>query len=160
MNFYPELWGAVGMSLLGMIPVWTGIAPMDGPTQAWYHALPQPWWTPPDNVFGPVWAVLYAMIGVALVRLWRAPEGVARTRALSMLVVHISLNLAWSPVFFGMRAVGTALVVLGMMLVTWWGTMVYVRHVDRTAAWLLVPYGGWLLFAASLNGGIWWQLFL
>ena len=42
-----------------------GILTMSGVTD-WYSTLNKPWFTPPDYVFGPVWTVLYILMGISL----------------------------------------------------------------------------------------------
>ena len=72
-----------------------------------YAALDQPGFAPPSWVFGPVWTVLYVMIGVAGWLLWR-PAG--RSSLLTLWGVQLVLNLLWTPLFFGLGLRGLALV--------------------------------------------------
>ena len=68
----------------------------------WYAELVKPPGNPPPWVFGPVWTILYGMLGVALARIWHcAPACPAKTAALTAFAIQLALNLAWTPVFFG-----------------------------------------------------------
>lgn len=123
-------------------------------TQPFYDSLDKPPLAPPPGVFGPVWTVLYTLMGVALWRVWRAPHTEARRRALVLFGVQLALNAAWSPAFFGLQNVWVALAVIVAMLVAIALTIRAFLQVDRTAALLLVPYLLWVAFATYLNAGI------
>ncbi len=122
----------------------------------WYAALSKPAWTPPGWLFGPVWTVLYALMGIAAARVWLRHRGSRAGRAsLALFAFQLVLNAAWSFLFFGLRspALGLAeIVVLWAAiaaLVTWWWRL------ERPAALLLAPYLAWVSFAAALNLAIW-----
>lgn len=131
-----------------------------GPIDSWYAATPKPMFTPPDAVFGPVWAVLYTVIAVAGWLVWRAPDSAARTRALRLYVAQFVLNAMWTPVFFGLgEHVGTpgiwaALVLIVVLDIVILATIIRVGDVSRPAAALLLPYWFWALFATTLNAAI------
>lgn len=122
----------------------------------WYSGLAKPPGTPPDWVFGPVWTLLYAVMGVALARLWLLPrETKGRRAALAWFGAQLALNLAWSPVFFGMRQILTGLIIIALLL---WSIRIAVAAmapVDRRAAGLMWPYALWVSYATYLNAGIW-----
>ncbi len=130
----------------------------------WYENLEKPSWNPPSAVFGPVWTTLYAAMGLAswlVWRRWRRSEdersrGSAMT-ALELYAVQLVVNLAWSPVFFGMQRIGAA---LGVIVVLWGlivATIDRFRRLSGLAAVLLLPYLAWVSFATALNATIWWQ---
>lgn len=114
----------------------------------WYADAAQPWFTPPNAVFGPVWTVLYVLIAVS---------GWLAHRAGASLVpwwVQLALNLAWTPIFFAAEQLWLGLVVIVALdaAVVW--TLARFARASRAAAWLLVPYLAWVLFATALNTGI------
>ena len=131
-----------------------------GPIEGWYAAAPKPMFTPPDAVFGPVWAVLYALIAVAGWLVWRAPDSEARTRGLRLYVAQLALNALWTPVFFGLgELVGApglwaALVLIVVIDIVILATIIRFGDVSRAAAALLLPYWFWSLFATTLNAAI------
>jgi tryptophan-rich sensory protein len=118
----------------------------------WYATLDKPPGTPPNAVFGPVWALLYAMIGASLALVWhRAPAGSEKRLALTLFFVQMLVNLAWTPLFFGARMTGMALIAIVLLWVAILVTILKFRSLDRTAAALLVPYLLWVGYASYLN---------
>jgi len=142
--FLCELVGALGT-------VFTAPA-LDG----WYGTLQQPWFTPPNWVFGPVWTTLFALLGVAVWLVWRADTSERAVRvAFAAFAVQFALNVSWSGVFFGLRwPLGGFAVIVALwlaILATVWAF----DRVDRRAALLLVPYLAWVTFAGVLNYQLW-----
>lgn len=118
-----------------------------------YARLDQPAFAPPSSVFGPVWTVLYVMIAVAGWLVWRR---VGWGRATTAWAVQLVLNAAWTPLFFGAGLYGVALVEIVVLLVAIVVTVALFLPRSRPAAWLMVPYLAWVLFATALNASIWW----
>jgi tryptophan-rich sensory protein len=121
----------------------------------YYASLVKPSWSPPAWVFGPVWTALYLMMAVAAWLVWRQGGWRAQRAPLLLYLLQLALNALWTPVFFGLRSPGLALVVivsLGAAIVL---TGRAFRPVSRVASWLLVPYLVWVVFAAALNFSIW-----
>jgi tryptophan-rich sensory protein len=125
------------------------------PPGDWYASLAKPVWTPPPWVFGPAWTVLYLLMAVAGWMLWRGRAEPEARRALAAFAVQLALNLAWTPVFFGMHAPGAALAVIVALVAAIAWTIALADRASRTAAVLLVPYLGWVCFATALNWAIW-----
>lgn len=142
-----------GVLLLGFI---SAMASGSGGDNFWYAALIKPVMTPPPVVFSVVWSALYALMGVALAMVICARGAAGRGAAIAMFGVQLAINLAWSPVFFGMHLITAALVLLGVLLVAVVVTMVLFARVRPVAAWLLAPYLVWALFASVLN----WQFLM
>ena len=119
----------------------------------WYATLHTPPGTPPDWLFAPVWTARYIMMGLAAWLVWRQP---GHRRALRLWGWQLLANALWVPSFFGLHAPGLALVViLAMLALT---GMTWHRFVALTprAAWLMLPYAAWSLYATWLNVGFWW----
>lgn len=123
----------------------------------WYGTLQRPALAPPNWVFGPVWTVLFALIGIAVWLVWRRAETNPRDVRVAAIVfvVHFVFNLAWSAVFFSLREIGSALIVIAGLWVLIVATMWAFDRVDRRAAGLLVPYLLWVSFATYLNYRFW-----
>lgn len=116
--------------------------------KGWYKTVKKPSWNPPNWVFGPAWTVLYTMMGVASWRVWRAGGGAL---PLGLYGAQLVLNLAWSPIFFGLHNPGAASVEITGLLGVLAATIYEFNKVDATAALLMAPYAGWTTFAAALT---------
>lgn len=121
---------------------------------AWYQFLEKPALTPPDWVFGPVWTLLYLLMGIALYLVWEKKKNQVRKKALIFFFIQLALNVLWSLLFFGARQpIFGLLEIFGL-----WGSIVltifFFSRVSRLAARLLLPYLAWTSFAAWLN----WQI--
>ena len=126
----------------------------------WYVDLAKPMWTPPNDLFGPVWTVLYSSMAVAAWLVWRHPTSTARHRALVAYVVQLVLNGLWTPVFFGLGStIGTSglWIALGIIVALDFAILAAIirfADISRAAAALLIPYWFWTLFATTLNAAI------
>lgn len=124
--------------------------------RTWYPTLEKPAWNPPAWLFGPVWTALYVAMGVAAARVHaRAGSWRAARPALDLFAVQLALNGAWSALFFGARSPLAGLVDIVLLLAALLLTLRAFARVDRVAAWLLVPYAGWVAFATALNLALW-----
>lgn len=108
----------------------------------------QPSWNPPAWVFGPVWTALYSAMGYASWRVWQAGGG---QLPLGLYAAQLALNFAWSPLFFGAKALGVAAVDITALVGMVAATIYEFQKVDPVAAQLLYPYLAWVTFAAALN---------
>ena len=122
---------------------------------AFYARLVRPDWAPPANVFGPVWTVLYILMGLAAWLVWREGGFRARRLALSLFLVQLAVNALWSWLFFGWHLGALAfadIVLLWGLLVA---TLVAFWRVRPVAGALLVPYLLWVSFATALSYSVW-----
>ena len=121
-----------------------------------YEALAQkPPLTPPGWVFGIVWTILYGLMGISGARIYLAPESRHRSRSLNLFIAQLVVNFFWSLIFFNAEAYGFALLWLLLLWALVALMILQFRRVNRTAAWLQIPYLLWLTFAAYLNYGVW-----
>lgn len=142
--------------LAGFILVCLAVGGLGGVATAqsvtdWYPTLNKPAWTPPGWLFGPVWTVLYVMMGVAAWLVWRTGDARA---ALGIFAVQLALNFAWSFLFFGLKSPVMGLVCI---ILLWLAIAATIRAFGRNsnvAAVLLWPYLAWVSFATALNGAI------
>lgn len=125
-----------------------GLATRDGVQSAWYAGLRKPSWMPPARVFGPVWTVLYALMGVAL---WMAASAGAPPGTLALFAAQLALNISWSFVFFTRRSLRWSVVNIVTLLPMVLWTIAEFSKSSAAAGALLVPYAAWVAFAAILN---------
>ena len=118
----------------------------------WYQTLNMPFFSPPNWIFGPVWTILYALMGVSLYQVWIV-KGKSNTvsYALRVFGVQLFLNFAWSILFFGLRNPLFAFVEIVSLWIMIAYTMKVFYPLSKTAAYLLVPYILWVSFASILN---------
>ncbi len=122
----------------------------------WYAQLAKPAFTPPSWVFGPVWTVLYVLMGIAFFLVWQKNfKGAGRNAAIGAYALQLALNVLWSIVFFGMHSPLAGLVVIALLWVSIAATIAVFSRVSKAAAWLLLPYLLWVSFASLLNYSVW-----
>ena len=121
----------------------------------WYRQLDKPSWRPADWLFGPVWTVLYAFIGLSGWLIWQEAGLVGAALPLSFYVLQLILNAAWTPIFFGLHRTDLAVVEILVLLALIFVTIVLFYPISSTASLLLVPYLAWVSFASALTFSIW-----
>ena len=140
--------------LVWQVPMWIG-ARIARQNMDWYHSLNHPFFSPPDWMFGMVWAVLYILLALAAFYITRTGFNAPVRKATWLMIVQLGLNALWTPLFFGMHHVmGAMVLVLVMIGLTIW-LMRAAKPISRVAVWMLVPYLAWLCFAWLLNTGVW-----
>jgi benzodiazapine receptor len=139
--------------LLLMLGFFSGAAAGSGEGNFWFYGLNKPSIYPPPEVFGIVWSILYLLMGLALAMVITARGATGRGLAIALFAVQFVLNLAWSPVFFGMENMSAGLLLLLAIDTAVIGTLWAFHRVRPLAAGLLLPYLAWVLFATLLN----WQ---
>jgi benzodiazapine receptor len=123
---------------------------------AWYAGLVKPAFNPPNWVFGPVWTLLYVLMGVALFLVIKGGFTDRRVKvAAGVFIVQLVLNGLWSYVFFGLAAPGWALIEIAALWVSIVLCLILFYRISAAAGGLLIPYLAWVTFAAVLNGSIW-----
>ena len=122
----------------------------------WYANLARPPLNPPNQVFGPVWTLLYLLMAIALFRILRLdPSTPGRTRALGAFLLQLALNASWSFAFFGAHSPALGLMVILPLESLILLTILLFRRLDHVAAGCLLPYAAWVAFATYLNVGFW-----
>ena len=121
------------------------------PNSAWFVGLAKPEIYPEPYVFGLVWTVLYIMIGFSAALVASAWGAFGRGLAMGLFAFHFILNLAWTPVFFGMQNILGGLAVIALVDITLIAVVWAFWRVRRSAGMLLLPYLAWVLFASVLN---------
>lgn len=126
------------------------LVPM-GPNNRWYQALVKPEITPPDWLFPVAWTALYVLMGLAVSLIIHARGARLRGQAIALFGAQLAANLVWSPIFFGAHQVVNALLVIGLMFALALAATLVFGRIRSVAAWLMVPYLVWIVFAGVLN---------
>lgn len=116
----------------------------------WYRELVKPPLNPPSWVFGPVWTLLFALMGIAAYRIYRS-KAKTRITAMRYFISQFALNVLWSFLFFGARAPELAFVEIVILWMAIALTIREFRKIDPLAGQLLYPYLAWVSFASYLN---------
>lgn len=117
----------------------------------WYATIEKPFFNPPNWIFGPVWTILYVLIGISLYLLWTHETNKSKTHVYLIFIGQIWLNALWSLVFFGLHQVWFAFGIIVLLLTGIIALMRAYWPFSRVAAYLLIPYLLWVLFASALN---------
>jgi translocator protein len=122
---------------------------------SFYTQLVRPEWAPPSSWFGPVWTVLYALMGIAAWLVWRA-DGFREARgALALFLLQLAPNALWSWLFFGWHRGALAFADILLLWVLIIVTLIAFWRVRALAGVLLIPYLLWVSFASALNYAVW-----
>lgn len=119
----------------------------------WYASLNRPSFNPPNWIFGPVWTVLYILLGISLYLIWKQIPSKERNNALLIFSLQMFLNFIWSFVFFYFNQIGLALIVIIGLWISIIFMLISFYKLKPSAAYLNLPYLLWVTFASVLNAG-------
>ena len=118
----------------------------------WYQYLNKPFFSPPNLVFGPVWTMLYFLMGVAAYMVWIKDLREKQVKsALSFFIAQLVLNFFWSILFFGLHSPILGLIDILALWTLALITIIKFYKISKTASYLLIPYLLWVSFASLLN---------
>ncbi|MDQ3050770.1 MAG: tryptophan-rich sensory protein [Bacteroidota bacterium] len=152
MNKYLKLTVCILIPIIvGSVSGWLSGSGMD----EWFDTLNKPSFNPPSSVFGPVWSLLYLLMGISLYRVVQSQPGHLRNMALILFFSQLFLNFMWSLIFFRWHLLGTAFAEIVVLWLTIIVMLYYFSKLDKTAWLLQIPYLLWVTFAAFLSGTFW-----
>ena len=122
---------------------------------SWYSTLNKPSFNPPNYLFGPVWSVLYILMGIGLYLILQTPKSAMRTKSILLFAVQLILNLSWSFIFFNAQSPFAAMIIIGILWIAILMMMIYFHTLSPIASYLQIPYLLWVSFATVLNAAIW-----
>lgn len=117
----------------------------------WYANLVKPSWNPPNYLFGPVWTVLYILMGISFYLIIKGEFNKKVHRAMRIYYLQLIFNTLWSVVFFGFNNLPLSLVVMAMLWILIVFTIIDFYKIKKLAGYLLIPYILWVSFASFLN---------
>ncbi len=124
--------------------------------QGWYAVANKPWFNPPNWIFAPMWTALYILMGIAFYIVWNTVISSEEKRpAIIFYILQLVFNFFWSYIFFSQKQTGWAFAEILLMWLAILLTIFAFGRINKTAAWLMVPYICWVSFAAVLNYYIW-----
>ncbi|HSL89431.1 MAG TPA: TspO/MBR family protein [Ignavibacteriaceae bacterium] len=119
----------------------------------WFASLNRPLFSPPNWIFGPVWTVLYLLLGISLFLIWKQFPSKQRNNALWIFSLQMFLNFIWSFVFFYFNQIGLALFVITGLWISIIFMLISFYKIKPLSAYLNIPYLLWVTFALVLNAG-------
>lgn len=134
----------------------SGYITRNDPGGEWFKTLTKPFFNPPSYLFGPVWTVLYILMGISLYLIWNSPKTPLRQKALIVFAVQLFFNFWWSILFFSFHTLLIALIEILLL----WILIVYMiavfKKIKPIAGYLQIPYLLWVTFATILNISLWY----
>ncbi len=122
----------------------------------WYSQLNKPFFNPPNWLFAPVWTILYILMGISFYLILQSPKNRDWRKAIYVFIVQLFLNFWWSFLFFKFHLILIALVEILLIWVSIVTMILRFKLVNKTAAYLQIPYLLWVSFATILNAAILW----
>ena len=122
----------------------------------WYVTINKPSFNPPNYLFGPVWTSLYILMGISLYMILQSDSNELRKKAVTIFSIQLFLNFCWSFIFFNFQNLGFAFVEIILMWISILTMIIIFYKINKTAAFLQIPYLLWVSFASILNGSIWY----
>jgi tryptophan-rich sensory protein len=137
----------VGVELIGSL---SGL--LAGDIKAIYNSFTLPPFSPPDRLFGIVWPILYLMIGIVGYLIFTVRSNYRKTN-LTLFIAQLFLNFIWSIVFFNASSRWTGLLIILVLDALVFFCIKEVYKSSKLAAYLMIPYFLWILFATYLTLG-------
>jgi len=151
-----NLWlGLMGWLFLCYSASITGDISASPNLMGWYNGLQKPFFMPPERIFPALWTILYTTIAFSAWRLWMQVRISKNRVAFGLFFLQLALNIAWPIVFFRVRDLDLAFLVILMLLSSIAATIYFFRRLDQLASYLLYPYILWVSFATILTAEIW-----
>ena len=120
--------------------------------EPWYSELIKPSFNPPDWIFGPVWIILYLLMGFAIWLIWLNPKKIQKV--FNIYFIHLIINASWSIAFFALHQILVSLIIIALIIIfVIWLIKLY-QPINKISALLMLPYLAWLGFAFLLNYSI------
>ena len=149
-----SLFGLIGWLALCFAASAIGAVP-SAQAPDFYSALIQPDWAPSATLFGPVWMVLYTLMGISAWMVWRSGGFIRNGNALSIFIVQLGVNALWSWLFFAWHKGAWAFADIVLLWLLILAVIIDFWRVRPLAGALLLPYLAWVGFAAALNFEVW-----
>jgi translocator protein len=122
----------------------------------WYVTLNKPFFNPPNYLFGPVWSLLYLLMGISLYMIIKSPANKLKKTAIIIFASQLFLNFCWSFLFFKFQLLGISFIEIILIWTSILSMIIVFYKINKKAALLQIPYIIWVSFASILNGSIWW----
>ena len=150
MNWLKLIFSVIIAQLAGII----GSAFTINSINTWYSTLTRPSFNPPNWIFGPVWTILYLLMGISLYLVLVSKKSRNRKIGLYLFFIQLVLNSIWTVLFFGLQNPLLAFIEIIILWISILFTIIYFYKIDKISSYLLIPYILWVSFASVLNFSI------
>lgn len=120
----------------------------------WYEYLFKPDYMPTNSMFSIVWGILYLLIAISLFMVLQSEDSAGKRQAVIIFSIQLFLNALWMPVFFGLKSIIGALIIILLLLISIFIMFYKFYKLSAKAAYLLIPYILWVSYAIGLNVSI------
>lgn len=117
----------------------------------WYETLNKPSFNPPNGLFGPVWTILYLLMGISFFLIWELNPSKKRNLAIIVFLIQLGLNFCWSFIFFYYKLIGLALIEIVILWMSIFSMLYFFHKIKPLATYMNIPYLLWVTFAMILN---------
>lgn len=123
----------------------------------WYQGVTKPSFNPPNYLFGPVWTLLFILMGISLYIIWisKFKDRTYKKEVITIFAIQLVLNIFWSILFFGFESPMLAFFEIIALWVSIFATIIGFYKISKIASLILIPYILWVSFASVLNFFIW-----
>lgn len=115
-----------------------------------FDMLVKPSFTPPGWLFGVVWTVLYFLMGCSAYFI-KTSHSYDISSAMQPYYIQLALNFIWVMFFFRFGMLWSSVVILLFLIASIILTVINFSKINKTAAYLFIPYLLWCAFALFLN---------
>ena len=121
--------------------------------QNFYADIQKSTLTPPNYVFPIVWTILYVLMILAFDLILNIHDKNIKP-AVTVFLINLAMQIVWTYAFFYQARFLAGLIIIVLLIITAVCLFYSFRHLSKTAAYLMIPYILWLLFAAYLNWAV------
>lgn len=118
----------------------------------WFLNLNKPSFQPESWVFMVVWAILFVLIAISaiIILFTNKKERKKCNFVILLFVINAVINGFFNLVMFGMHNILFSVIIMPLLLASIFVLIWCTYKVNKIAAYLLIPYGVWTLYATIL----------
>lgn len=124
--------------------------------RAWYKTLNLPDWTPSGSLMVLAWTIIFILTLLSILIIWNKYSSVKNFHfIIALFVLNAILNVGWNILFFVHQQLGLAFFQAILLMINLIYLILLIRRFSPSAAYLLLPYSGWVMFATILTFNVW-----
>lgn len=115
-----------------------------------FDGIYKPSFTPPSIVFPIAWTILYILMGISSYLIFESDSS-EKDSALTIYGIQLIINSLWTYFFFNLKWFLFSFILVLIILLLVIVMIIKFYKINKTAAFLQIPYVIWLIFAAILS---------